>query len=170
MIPSWNSWVYLKHFFSKQVDRFLLFLIPGADRRTVSLADHLSPVLGQELGQNSLNFPLDLAVQVGVAECADEKVHVQTVGQVAQFVQLTDDEVLQVGHLKHVGRQVNSFQNLDIVRFHPTLVNVAQHLLEDVWLNALYLHVLRIESKFRFKCAITIINYYFTVLLCTYLA
>ena len=67
-----------------------------------------------------------------VAVHGHEEVHVHTVGEVAQLVQLVHGDVLQVRHLQHVGRQERAFQRVDVARVHPASVDVVEYDGEDL--------------------------------------
>ena len=72
----------------------------------------------------------------------DEEVHVNTVGQVAQLVELVNSQVLQVRHLQHVGSQEGSLEGLDLRDVYPAPVDVVHHDPEDGGGEAMYLYLL----------------------------
>ena len=102
------------------------------DGVAVGLADHLPPVFRQELRQDSLHLPVEARVGGQVAVRGHEEVHVHTVGQVTQLVELVHRDVLQVGHLQHVGHQERALQRVHVTRVDPAPVDVAEDDGEDV--------------------------------------
>ena len=77
-------------------------IIPGADRGTVRLSDHVTPSVGQDLVQGAPHLLVESGPVVAVTECLDEEVKVQTVREAEGLSDLRPNNVLQDGHLRAI--------------------------------------------------------------------
>ena len=94
-MPSSNSCLYLYNVWLVKVWKREK-IIPGADRGTVRLSDHVTPSVGQDLVQGAPHLLVESGPVVAVTECLDEEVEVQTVGDAAGLSDLRHHNVLQV--------------------------------------------------------------------------